>query len=52
MTIKQLYEWATENDAQNFDIGFVSKDDSDNCIYWFDTESLYINKDKMEVAVL
>ena len=31
MTIKQLYDWALQNDAQNFDIGIVNQDHIFTC---------------------
>ena len=40
MTIKQLYEWAFQNDAQNFDIGMVNQDSLE--IDWISTKDLII----------
>lgn len=50
MTIKQLYDWAFQNDAQDFDIGMVNQDFLE--IDWISTKDLFINKQEMEIIVL
>lgn len=50
MTIKQLYDWVFQNDAQNFDIGMVNQDYLE--IDWISTKDLFMNKQEMEVVVL
>lgn len=50
MTIKQLYDWAFQNDAQDFDIGIVNQDGLE--IDWISTKDLFMNKQDMEVIVL
>lgn len=50
MTIKQLYNLAFQNDAQNFDIGIVNQDHLE--IDWISTKDLFMNKQEMEVVVL
>ena len=50
MTIKQLYDWAFQNDAQDFDIGIVNQDHLE--IDWISTKDLFMNKQDMEVIIL
>lgn len=50
MTIKQLYEWALANNAQNFDIGTVNQDSLE--VDWFTEKNLFMNKHEMEVIIL
>ena len=39
MTIKQLYDWAFQNDTQNFDIEIVNQDHLE--IDWISTKDLF-----------
>ena len=50
MTIKQLYDWAFQNDAQDFDIGIVNQGHLE--IDWISTKDLFMNNQDMEVIVL
>lgn len=50
MTVKQLYDWALQNDAQNFDIGTVNQNSLE--IDWISTKDLFMNKQEMEIIVL
>lgn len=50
MTIEQFYNWAFQNDAQNFDIGMVNRDSLE--IDWISTKDLFMNNQEMEVIVL
>lgn len=50
MTIKQFYDWALQNDAENFDIGMVNQGSLE--IDWISTKDLFMNKQEKEIIVL